>query len=63
MFQCIISLKKKKEDFIYLFMKDTQRERQRCRQREKQGLGREPVVGLGPETADHALSQAQVLNC
>ena len=31
-------------------MKDTQRERQRCRQREKQAPGREPNVGLDPRT-------------
>ena len=44
-------------------MKDMERERQRCRQREKQTPGREPNVGLDPETADHALSQGQVLSC
>ena len=43
-------------------MKDTERDRQRCRQREKQAPGREADVGLNPETADHALSQGQVLN-
>ena len=32
-------------------MKDTQREKQRRRQREKQAPGREPDVGLDPETA------------
>ena len=47
---------------VFFFMKDTERERQRCRQREKQALGREPNVGPGPETMDHALSQEQVLN-
>ena len=31
-------------------MKDTQRERQRHRQREKQAPGKEPDVGLDPET-------------
>ena len=38
------------KDFIYLFMRDTQRERegQRCRQREKQAPCREPHVGLNP---------------
>ena len=41
-------------------MKDTERERQRGRQREKQAPGRKPNVGLDPETADHTLSQ--VLN-
>ena len=32
-------------------MKDTERERQRCRQREKQAPGREPGMGLHPKTA------------
>ena len=36
------------KDLIYLFMKDTQR--QRHRQREKQALCREPDVGLNPRT-------------
>ena len=31
-------------------MKDTKRERQRCRQREKQTPGREPDKGLDPKT-------------
>ena len=44
-------------------MKGTERERQGHRQREKQAPGREPDVGLDRETADHALSQQQVLNC
>ena len=44
-------------------MKHTHRERKIHRQREKQALGREPDVGLDPETADHVLSQGQVLNC
>ena len=43
-------------------MKDTERERQRRRQREKQAPGREPDVGLDPETEDHALTQGQVLH-
>ena len=38
------------KDFIYLFMKDTHTERQRHRQREKQGPCREPDVGLDPRT-------------
>ena len=42
-------------------MKDIERERQRHRQREKQAPGRDPDVGLDPETSDHALSQGQVL--
>ena len=37
-----------KNDFIYLFMRDT--ERQRHRQREKQAPCREPNVGLDPRT-------------
>ena len=44
-------------------MKDTKRERQRCRQREKQAPGREANVGLDSKTANHALSQGQALNC
>ena len=47
-------------NFIYLFMKDTQRERQR-QAREKQAPCREPDVGLGPGTQDHTLGQRQVL--
>ena len=34
--------------FIYLFMRDTGRERHRHRQREKQAPGREPDAGLDP---------------
>ena len=42
---CFIFLK----DFIYLFMRNTQREkRQRHRQREKQAPCRKPHVGLDP---------------
>ena len=37
------------KDFVYLFMRDTER-RQRLRQREKQAPCREPDVGLGPGT-------------
>ena len=37
-----------KKDFIYLFMRD--RERQKHRQREKQALHREPNMGLDPRT-------------
>ena len=37
-----------KKDFIYLFMRDTEKERQRYRQREKQALCRETNVGLDP---------------
>ena len=39
-----------KKDFIYLFVRDTRRERQRHRQREKQAPYREPDAGLDPET-------------
>ena len=41
-----------KKDFIYLFTRDTQRERkkQRHRQREKQVPCREPNAGLDPVT-------------
>ena len=39
-----------KKDFIYLFMRDTEREKQRHRQREKQAPCREPDVGLDPGT-------------
>ena len=38
------------EDFTYLFMRDTERERQRHRQMEKQAPCREPNVGLDPGT-------------
>ena len=42
----------KKNDFIYLFTRDTEREkeRQRHRQREKQAPCREPDAGLDPVT-------------
>ena len=36
--------------FIYLFMRDTERERLRHRQREKQAPRREPNAGLDPGT-------------
>ena len=35
-------------DFVYLFMRDTQREAQRHRQREKQAPCREPDAQLDP---------------
>ena len=38
------------KDFIYLFMRDTESERQRHRQREKQAPCRRPNVGLDPWT-------------
>ena len=41
------------KDFVYLFMRDT--ERQRHRQREKQAPCGEPDAGLDPGTLDHAL--------
>ena len=36
--------------FIYLFMRDTEGERQRLRQKEKQASCGEPHVGLDPRT-------------
>ena len=36
------------KDFIYLFMRDTEKERQKHRQREKQAPCREPYVGPNP---------------
>ena len=38
------------KDFIYLFMRDTQKEKQRHRQREKQAPCGDPHVGLDPGT-------------
>ena len=38
------------KDFIYLFMIDIERERQRYGQREKQAPCREPDVGLDPRS-------------
>ena len=38
------------KDYIYLFIRDTERVRQRHRQREKQAPCREPDVGLDPRT-------------
>ena len=44
------------KDFIYLLMRDTERERGRdTRQRKKQTSRREPDVGLDPGLQDHAL--------
>ena len=43
------------KDFIYLFMRHTERERQRHKQREKQAPCREPDVGLDPGICDQAL--------
>ena len=44
------------KDFIYLFMRDTEKER------EKQAPCREADVGLDPGLQDHALNQSQTLN-
>ena len=38
------------QDFVYLFMRDTEKERQRHRQREKQAPCRKPDMGLDPGT-------------
>ena len=38
------------KDFIYLFIRDTHREKQRHRQREKQAPCREPDAGLNPRS-------------
>ena len=38
------------KDFIYLFIRDTEKARQRHRKREKQAPWREPDVGLDPGT-------------
>ena len=43
-------------------MRDTQRERQKHRQREKQAPCKEPDVGLDPGSWNHALGQRQMLN-
>ena len=48
---------------IYLFMRDTECERERERPREKQGPCKEPDAGLDPGPWDHALSQRQTFNC
>ena len=53
-----------KKDFIYLFTRDTARERQRHRQREKQAPCREPDIGLDPGTPGSPPEQkADALNC
>ena len=39
-----------KISFVYLFMRDTERERQGHRQKEKQAPCRKPDVGLDPGT-------------
>ena len=52
-----------KKDFIYLFMRDTNRERGRgTRQREKQAPCREPDVGLDPGSPGSHPGLKMVLN-
>ena len=48
--------------FIYLFMRDTERDRQRHRWREKQAPNREPDAGLNPGSQDHAETAALPLS-
>ena len=48
------------KDFIYVFMRDT--ERQRYRQRENEVPFEEPDVGLDPRVQYHALSQRLTVN-
>ena len=48
------------KDFVYLFMRDT--ERQRHRQREKQAPCREPDVGLDPGTPGSRPGSKAALN-
>jgi len=50
------------KDFIYVFMRDIQRERQRHRQKEKQAFCREPSVGLDPRTLGSHLSTGRCSN-
>ena len=47
---------------IYLFMRDTHTESQRCRQREKQAPFREPDVGLNPGSPESCPGVKAVLN-
>ena len=51
-------------NFLNLFMRHTEGERQRHGQweREKQAPHREPNVGFDPGPQDHALSRRQILN-
>ena len=51
------------KDFIYLFMRDTERESQRHRQREKQAPCREPNVGLNPRSPGSGPGLKVALNC
>ena len=50
------------KDFIYVFMRDTQSERQRHRQREKQAPCREPDMGLYPGLQDQDPELQAALN-
>ena len=50
------------EDFIYLFLRDTERGRDMHRQREKQLHAGSPMPDSIPGLWDHALSQRQTLN-
>ena len=43
-------------------MRDTERERQRHRLREKQAPCKEPDMGLNPGSQDHTLGQRQTLD-
>ena len=47
---------------MYLFMRDTERGRQRPRQREKQASSREPEWDSIPGFQDHALGLRQTFN-
>ena len=47
---------------FYLFMRDTERERQRLRQREKQASCREADVGLDPGTPGSGPGPKAALN-
>ena len=51
-----------KKDFIYLFMRNTERERQRHRQREKWAPCREPNMGLDSRTPGSHPGQKVALN-
>ena len=50
------------KDLIYLFMRDTEREKQRHRQREKQAPCREPDGGLDPRSHPGLKADAQPLS-
>ena len=51
---------KKKLTFVYLLIRDREKERQRHGQREKQAPCRKPDVGLDPRTPGSSLSQVPV---